>query len=206
MIFFQNKYLNIPYTSLLVLIACAEMNCFFLFRFYLVLEELIVWSRWRIFVCRKKCDSLAMPVWKWQMEIAVTLYWAKIRECSCFWQDSSFWIRYSKAGFGLWAKPSLLASCFASWEPLPTTFSWEETSWLPAALQLWAFPASLQVGAGVWEGRRSEYSRVEWECDHSIRKHHNIYRTGLSPCVELLLFCCWFFYCYCLFGFLFVCF
>lgn len=86
------------------------------------------------------------------------------------------WVRFNKAVFGLWAKPSLLTSCFASQELLPTTSSWEETGRLPAAPHLRDIPASLWVEGGVWEGRRVEErsagctKSVDWlplDCGHS---------------------------------------
>lgn len=61
-----------------------------------------------------------MPVWKWQTEIAITLYWSMLQRYRRFWQDSFvFWIRYKAAVFGLWARPSLLASCLPRRSPYP---------------------------------------------------------------------------------------
>lgn len=143
-----------------------------------------------------------MLVWKWQTEIAITLCWTKLHRYKCSWQDAFvFWIRYSKAVFGLWAKPSLLASCFASQELSSTTSSWEEASRLPAASHLRAIPASLWVEGGVWEGRRDEESgagctkpvnrlplvRVWAVWAVPMRRHLYIHRAGSSPCMELLL-------------------
>lgn len=118
-----------------------------------------------------------MPVWKCQTEIAMTLCWSKWQRHRFFWQNSFvFQIRYIKAVFGLWAKPSLLASCFALQEPLSTTSSWEEMGRLPAAPHLRDIPASLWVEGGVWEGRRVEESSAGWtkpvyqlplDCGHS---------------------------------------
>lgn len=127
-------------------------------------------------VWRRRGNRLCMPVWKCQTEIAVTLYWSKLQRDKFFWQDSFvFWVRYIKVVFGLWAKPSLLASCFALQEPLSTTSSWEEMGRLPAAPHL--RHSCFSVG-----GRRSVRG------EEALRKQCRVHKTCLPAAFILWSF------------------
>lgn len=162
---------------------CVKINKIF-FPFILLLNSCFKKCSGIHFLNQFKCIYLKEERW-YSMYASVKmvdwncydLIWSKSQRYRFFWKDSFvFCIRYNKAVFVLWAKPSLLASCCASQEPLSTTSSWEEMGRLPAAPHLRDIPASLWVEGGVSEGRRVKESSagctkpvdlLPLDCDHS---------------------------------------
>lgn len=141
-----------------------------------------------------------MPVWKWQTEIAITLYWSTLQRYRRFWQDSFvFWIRYKAAVFGLWARPSLLASCLPCRSPYPPRLPGKRRA--DFLLHLTWEPVLLLCG---WKEECERGERWRKQCrvhktwwlapfrvcllwPVAMRRHLYIHRAGSRPWMELLL-------------------